>query len=101
MTVSPTRRVFALVAVMALAMTAMAVTIASRATPVAAAAAGPTALTAKRTRAIPGGAFRESSPLITNLDGQPDIVLGSINHQVYAVHATDGGDVAGWPVATT
>src|SRR4051812_37651208 len=47
------------------------------------------------------GQIDESSPLVVNLDGQNDIVVGSLDHKVYAVHGGDGSPVGGWPVTTT
>src|SRR3954454_16269922 len=47
------------------------------------------------------GPIRESSPVVANLDGQPDIVVGSLDHNVYALHASDGSTVGGWPGNTT
>jgi hypothetical protein len=44
--------------------------------------------------------FTQSSPTSASLDGQSDILVGSTNGDVYAVHQSTGGDVAGWPVAT-
>src|SRR5215213_4609470 len=47
------------------------------------------------------GQIDESSPLVANLDGQNDIIVGSLDHKVYAVHGSDGSAVGGWPVTTT
>ena len=38
-----------------------------------------------------------SSPNVANLDGQPSVVVGSRNGDVYALHLADGSGVAGWP----
>ena len=47
------------------------------------------------------GQIDESSPVVANLDGQNDVVVGSLDHKVYAVHGSDGSAVGGWPVTTT
>jgi hypothetical protein len=44
--------------------------------------------------------FTQSSPTSASLDGQSDILIGSTNGDVYAVHQSNGSDVGGWPVAT-
>ena len=54
------------------------------------------------TRTLTGAPIRESSPVVATLDGGgPAVVVGSLNHDVYAVHLADGSPVAGWPVATS
>ncbi|HZT66436.1 MAG TPA: hypothetical protein VFA11_11660 [Acidimicrobiales bacterium] len=53
-------------------------------------------------KTIPGAAIRESSPTVATLDsGGPAMVVGSLNHNVYAFHLADGSAVAGWPVSTS
>src|SRR5690349_9143077 len=66
--------------------------------PTAAHAAGSTP-TLKWQRAF-SQAFEESSPLVTNLDGQNDVVVGNKDGKLYAAKSSDGSDVAGWPRAT-
>jgi hypothetical protein len=44
-----------------------------------------------------GSGVIESSPLVTNLDGQNDIVVGDIGGSMQALKGNDGTDVAGWP----
>ena len=38
-----------------------------------------------------------SSPNVANLDGQPAVVVGSRNDDVYALHLANGSAVGGWP----
>jgi hypothetical protein len=47
-------------------------------------------------------AVRESSPLITDLDGGgPDVAFGAHDGRLYALHGSDGTAVGGWPRPTT
>ncbi len=47
-----------------------------------------------------GGAIAESSPTVATLDGGgPAVVVGDRAGRVYALHLTDGSEVAGWPVS--
>ena len=47
-------------------------------------------------------AVRESSPLVVDLDGGgPDVVFGAHDGKVYALHASNGSGVAGWPRQTS
>ncbi|MEO7442763.1 MAG: FG-GAP-like repeat-containing protein, partial [Acidimicrobiales bacterium] len=51
---------------------------------------------------LPGAAIRESSALGVDLDGGGlDVVVGSLDRKVYAVHGADGSPVGGWPRTTT
>src|SRR5688500_8391104 len=53
-------------------------------------------------REIGGTPVRGSSPLAVDLDGGGlDIVFGSMNGQVLALHGSDGSNVGGWPQQTT
>ncbi len=44
--------------------------------------------------------FRESSPVVANLDGQNDVIVGGHDGGVWAVHGSDGSSVPGWPKQT-
>lgn len=44
-----------------------------------------------------GSGFVESSPLVTNLNGQNNIVVGDIGGNMHAVNGSDGANVGGWP----
>ncbi len=46
---------------------------------------------------LPGANIVLSSPNVANLDGQPSVVVGSRNGDVYALHLSDGSTVPGWP----
>ena len=47
-----------------------------------------------------GGSIAESSPTVATLDGGgPAVVVGDRAGRVYALHLTDGTEVAGWPVS--
>ena len=47
-----------------------------------------------------GGPIAESSPTVATLDGGgPAVVVGDRAGRVYALHLTDGSQVAGWPVS--
>jgi hypothetical protein len=54
-----------------------------------------------RVWAVTTGKIVESSPLIVNLDGQNDVVVGSEDKKVYALHGSDGSPVGGWPQVTS
>ena len=56
-------------------------------------------VTATQTWSVtPGGAdIVLSSPNVADLDGQPSVVVGSRNDDVYALHLSDGSTVPGWP----
>lgn len=45
------------------------------------------------------GNFRESSPIVANLDGQNDVLVGNHNGNLYAMKGSDGHDIVGWPRA--
>jgi hypothetical protein len=48
----------------------------------------------------PIAAVRESSPTVANLDGQNDIVVGTLGSNVTALHGSDGSGVGGFPAGT-
>ncbi|HEY2430848.1 MAG TPA: FG-GAP-like repeat-containing protein, partial [Acidimicrobiales bacterium] len=50
-------------------------------------------------RRFPGVTFRESSPVDARL-GRPAVVVGALNGDVYALDASTGAGLPGWPVAT-
>jgi hypothetical protein len=62
----------------------------------AVAASGPTLMWSVAT-----GKIGESSPLVVNLDGQNDVLVGSLDGKLNALHVADGSAVRGWPAATT
>src|SRR5438105_13902349 len=59
------------------------------------------AATASLKWSVTTGKIGESSPLIVNLDGQNDVVIGSTDNKVYALHGSNGSAVGGWPKPTT
>ena len=52
---------------------------------------------------VPGVAIRESSPLLTDMDGDgvTDVVVGGLDGRLRALRGADGRALSGWPVATT
>src|SRR3954469_747892 len=59
------------------------------------------AATASLKWSVTTGKIGESSPLIVNLDRQNDVVVGSTDNKVYALHGGNGSPVGGWPKPTT
>jgi putative cell wall-binding protein len=55
------------------------------------------------TRDLPGATVRESSPTLADLDadGPLELLFGSHDSKVWAVHGSTGQTVAGWPQAVT
>lgn len=47
-----------------------------------------------------GSGFQESSPVVANLDGQNDVIVGNLDGRLYGLKGDTGADVAGWPVDT-
>ena len=52
-------------------------------------------------KTLAGAPIRASSPVPASLDGSTDVMFGSLNGQVYALHLKDGSSVGGWPASTT
>jgi len=57
----------------------------------------PLTCTNKWIRTLPGAPIKESSPVVSRLDGRNDILVGAFDGNLYAVHGNDGTNVGGFP----
>ncbi len=92
------RRVGALVGVSALVALAVPASAGAQPGTVRAAAALNFVSTWSATLPDAGNPVALSSPTVANLDGQPAAVVGDRSGRLYALHLSDGSEVAGWPI---
>src|SRR5438105_15895188 len=85
---------------MRMAAAAMALTAAPVATTAMSAPAAHAAVSPRLVWSQPVSAVRESSPTVANLDGQNDIVVGTLGSNVVALHGSDGSRVGSFPAGT-